>query len=342
MTPPRRTLSLWKKLLFSILVFALFFYGLDRAAKKIVERFAIPVEGRDVLPGTVIQNSRHAFVDPDPDRIWKLRSGEKHHRRDIFINSDGFRGDELPADSAARDKLVMIGDSCVFGWGVGHEETIAVLLARRLSENGRSLTVINAGVPGYSSVQALSHLERILKSHRPRIVTIQIGWNDSWPTPSLSDREIVAKGARVISFNFFIRKLWVVRLASHLISKNYYEKFKDTEASGEARRRVSLPEYRENLDEMVRLCRELGATPILVTLPQRKPVEKPRIAEYLGVMREAAAANGVPLVDLVAPLESDLEKNDHLFVDKIHFSAEGSRLIAGIIARELQRHNLLP
>jgi len=338
----RKSISRPKKLLFSFLVFALFFYGLDRAAKRIVQHYQIPVEGRDVLPGTVIQNSRHSFVDPDPNRIWKLKPNTKNHRRDIFINSDGFRGEELSAESSGKKRLFMIGDSCVFGWGVGHGETLAVRLSEQLSKSGHNFEVINAGVPGYSSLQARNHLEAIFETHQPDVVTIQIGWNDSWPTPSLTDREIVSKGARVISFNFFVRKLWVVRLSSHLVSKRYYEKFKSDQASGAAKRRASTAEFRENLDAMVRLCREHDAVPVLITLPQRKPVEKPEISEYLPSIRRAAAENKVPFIDLIPPIQSGLEENEHLFVDKFHFSAEGSQVVAKVIAKALEENSALP
>lgn len=342
MTQQRKENFPYKRILFSVLFFALLFYGLDRAAKMVVEHYQIPVEGRNVLPGTVIHNSRHSFVEPDPTRIWKLRPGTKNYGRDIFINSDGFRGEELLPDSAGRKRLIMIGDSCVFGWGVGHGETIAARLSDDFSENGHDVEVINAGVPGYSSLQALNHLKEILKTHRPDIVTIQIGWNDSWPTPSMTDRDIISRGTWLISFNYFVRKLWVVRLASYAISKRYYEKFEIANTPGDLRRRVPLAEFRANLIEMIRLSRENNALPVLVTLPQRMPLRKLAIANYLALLPEIADATGVQLIDLVPPIQSEREENGHLFVDDIHFSAEGSKVVAKIIATRLRQSAAFP
>ena len=341
MSENRKPIALYKKLLFSFLVFALFFYGLDRAAKKIVESYQIPVEGNSVLPGTVIQNTRHSFVDPDPTRIWALRPGETNSRRDISINSDGFRGEELPTAPEGSKKILMIGDSCAFGWGVGHEETIAVYLAEHLASKGQVVEVINAGVPGYSSIQCLNHLKEIFKTHQPDIVTLQIGWNDAWSTPSLTDSEIIENGPTLISFNFLVRKLWAVRLSTYILSKRYYEKFQKDPSSTDARHRVPVADYRENLAEIIQLCRDNGAAPILVNLPQRLPVGKPEIAPYLKALPGIAATNKVPIIDLIAPIQTTPTNNDNFFVDKFHFSAEGCQHTATIIGDALLEE-LLP
>ncbi len=335
MTPPRQTIALYKKLLFSLLVFVLFFYGLDRAAKQIIERNRIQIDGKSVLPGTVVENTSHSFVVPDPTRIWILNPGETNYHRDIFINDDGFRGDELPTAPAGSKTILMLGDSCVFGWGVGRKDTIAVHLDEYLFSKDCEVEVINAGVPGYSSLQCLYHLKEICKKHRPDMVTLQIGWNDSWSTPSLTDSEIIARGPKMISFNFFARKLWVVRLASYYLSKRHYEKFQKNQTSSQSTRRVSPDDYRKNLAEIISLCRANRATPILINLPQRLPIGKPEISQYLEALPEIAKANDVPLIDLLSPMQTGLEENDRHFADEFHFSAEGSRQAAAIIGGAL-------
>jgi len=68
------------------------------------------------------------------------------------INSLGFRGPEFPAPKpAGAFRVVVLGDSVVFGQGVEETETLPAQLQRRLRARSlRPVEVINAGVRGYN------------------------------------------------------------------------------------------------------------------------------------------------------------------------------------------------
>lgn len=63
-------------------------------------------------------------------------------------NSLGFRGAEPRARSALTPRVVFVGDSHVFGYGVGDQETIPARLEARAALARRPLDVLNAGVEG--------------------------------------------------------------------------------------------------------------------------------------------------------------------------------------------------
>lgn len=77
----------------------------------------------------------------------------------VRINSLGMRGDEPAAAVGAR--VLMVGDSMVFGYGVEQDDCLARQFAAAAAERGRALVVGNGGVPGYGSRHYEEHLRRL-------------------------------------------------------------------------------------------------------------------------------------------------------------------------------------
>ncbi|MDA1158122.1 MAG: GDSL-type esterase/lipase family protein [Planctomycetota bacterium] len=77
--------------------------------------------------------------------------------------------------------IVTLGDSITKGVrsGVSNEQTFASLIEQQLAADGRSVDVINVGIGGERTDQALQRLDRVLR-HQPDIVTIMYGTNDSY------------------------------------------------------------------------------------------------------------------------------------------------------------------
>jgi lysophospholipase L1-like esterase len=71
------------------------------------------------------------------------------------------------------ETIVCFGDSLTFGTGAGPDESYPSRLASLL---GRE--VINAGVPGNTTADALKRLDRDVLALNPRIVLITLGGND--------------------------------------------------------------------------------------------------------------------------------------------------------------------
>ena len=100
---------------------------------------------------------------------WALRPGARYTGRGgeaITVNERGYRGalhDGRPAPGFTR--VVMLGDSVTFGSGVSDADTFPALLDAR-----PELEVINLGVDGYGTDQALLRLEREGLAYGPSVV----------------------------------------------------------------------------------------------------------------------------------------------------------------------------
>ncbi|HEU4420600.1 MAG TPA: hypothetical protein VFT55_16800 [Planctomycetota bacterium] len=79
----------------------------------------------------------------------------------VSINGLGMRGAELGAKAPGERRLLVAGDSVVFGYGVEAPQALPERLAAALRTNGIEWTVGNAGVPGYGCSHVASHLARV-------------------------------------------------------------------------------------------------------------------------------------------------------------------------------------
>jgi acyl-CoA thioesterase-1 len=69
--------------------------------------------------------------------------------------------------------VLALGDSLTFGTGAAPEASYPAVLAQLSGWN-----VVNAGVPGDTSAQALQRLPALLQEHTPALVLVSIGGND--------------------------------------------------------------------------------------------------------------------------------------------------------------------
>lgn len=104
--------------------------------------------------------------------------------------------------------------------------------------------------------------------------------------------------------------------------------------------RVPVENYRANLVEIVSRCRAAGAevvlaTPNAVITTEARPVET--LVRYCDVVREVAAAEGVPLCDSFAGFEAMRERDPDAWrlslSDEIHPNMAGHKVIAEQFAR---------
>jgi len=85
-----------------------------------------------------------------------------------------------PEEVAHPVTIVLFGDSVTTGYGVDPGESYAGLLTKIMrSDIYGDIQMVNAGVNGDDSSEALERFERDVLTHNPDIVVIQFGLNDS-------------------------------------------------------------------------------------------------------------------------------------------------------------------
>ena len=85
------------------------------------------------------------------------------------VNPSGYRGPEYPrARTPGKRRVVMLGDSIAFGYGVGDNETSS----RQLERIDPTLEVVNLAVQGYGTDQELLRFEREGLRFQPDVVIL--------------------------------------------------------------------------------------------------------------------------------------------------------------------------
>jgi lysophospholipase L1-like esterase len=116
----------------------------------------------------------------------------------VSINSHGHRDREYAETrSPGVYRIVILGDSTTFGWGVPAEETVAKILEAELNKAGapgyRGFEVINAGVGNYNTVQEVTHYLTYDRAFHPNLVILEYFINDAEPVPAEHNASLLGK-----------------------------------------------------------------------------------------------------------------------------------------------------
>lgn len=119
----------------------------------------------------------------NPRIIYELIPGLSGEFRghELTINANGFRGPVVPIEKPEGGlRIAGIGDSVMFGWGVGDDEHYLARLGQRLSKALPDTPVdwVNSAVPGYNTVNEVETLKEKLLVYRPDIVLVGYVNND--------------------------------------------------------------------------------------------------------------------------------------------------------------------
>ncbi|MGB5658736.1 MAG: hypothetical protein WBO54_04570, partial [Thermoanaerobaculia bacterium] len=161
-----------KKLLVPLVTLAVSFV-LSLAAAEVLVRVARPQPRLVIEPG--------GFYMPDPPGRYRLSPGYRgriynraEYSNQIRINDAGLRGSELGPSSEEILRVLIVGDSFVFGVGVEDSETFTALLPKDLARMGFTAEGLNAGIPAFGVPDAESWFRRHGADLDPDVVVLAI------------------------------------------------------------------------------------------------------------------------------------------------------------------------
>ena len=83
------------------------------------------------------------------------------------------------ARAKTQATLLVVGDSLSAEYGLKRGTGWVALLDKRLRDEGKSITVVNASISGDTTSGGLSRLPPLLTQHKPQMVLIELGGNDA-------------------------------------------------------------------------------------------------------------------------------------------------------------------
>jgi len=268
---------------------------------------------------------------------WHLRANTQLLQGGVVChtNSLGLRGGEVASKDDGRARLMTLGDSSIFGFGVEDDDVFSAIAAAELSVRwGRTVDTVVGATPGHSSSQSLTVLESLGSRLEPDVVVIGNMWSD------LYQAEEHPEDAPVRSPSALYR-VTVDFLGPHLKPRTvgWLDADQSLGIPGPGRTaRASLQEYRANLESMVAQTTALGAQPVLLMLPAPVDLDPAGVPDWIGdyrhVMRLVAHQKDAILVDGPAVFtENGATLAD--FFDQVHPAGTGHRILGEALAGAL-------
>ena len=236
----------------------------------------------------------------------------------VRTNSHGFRDDvDHPWTKAKKTiRILGIGDSFTFGWGVSLEETFLKKLERHLKQmTGVEIETINAGVPKWDLNQYYVYLKNYGFRYSPDIIVLTYFFND---IPESIQETIPANPAYTTQvqhsggiFHFSYLFNFLKSQADHLRQKN----------------RLARTDYLSKLEERRKELANLSPRALLVKSEHAQVLTSLDILKALmGKIQLLAHQNGSRLIvmlvpDIAQPHHPELQYINHVLAsvtDKMH------------------------
>ena len=123
-------------------------------------------------------------TNPDYAYIHKTHYTDHLSGADITINKHGLRSPEIDMKKKDGTKRVMImGDSVVFGWGVEQDSIFPIRLQKMLDKSGPEYEVIAAGVGSWNTRTEYEYFRSAGIEFDPDVLVLVIVANDIDPKP---------------------------------------------------------------------------------------------------------------------------------------------------------------
>jgi len=282
--------------------------------------------------------------DWDPYVYWKLRPNQdcytKINHQPVHINSFGTRGPEFALPKPAGViRILSLGDSTCFGWGVGNDETYSRLLEKKLNESrkgGARFEVINAGCNAYGYPQLKSYLKHHGVGYQADYVLIGSAnlWTDFTEEASPEFKSSMRK--RIVLKNLS-RRMALYHFIFESQFGGIYHKYRTrfipvdptkdkifTESS------TNLTDFfAANLKETIQIAQTNHIKPIVLDFPiDRAGYTNVYFDEILAMRKRVAKDLGIPLIDLDTPDWPPAQKKVYLEGDYVHLNVLGNQIVA--------------
>jgi hypothetical protein len=132
-------------------------------------------------------------------------SDSKDYYYTFKTNSLGIRNPEITEKKGKR--ILVLGDSFVFGWGVNEEYTFVRLAEKKLQAKDPNITLVNTGIPNTGPENYLPMYRALRDKLKPDLVVTVLYPNDvtdSGPTVFLEAIKNALSKKKTIRFAFFI------------------------------------------------------------------------------------------------------------------------------------------
>jgi lysophospholipase L1-like esterase len=281
----------------------------------------------------------HFLFARNPYLFWRLKyPTDSFH----FTNLQGFRGRLISKKKSNNIvRIFCIGDSCTFGLGVKYFEAYPFILEELLNKNSSKIKyeVVNAGVPGYSSLQGLRLLERYILGYKPDIIIASFGWNDTHEALYYTDKQQRLPGEILLSVYDVLKNSKAYLLLEDIILNL---KFKlnahDTKMLKREGCLLRVPE--DDFVENLTAINKLGRLHKFKVMFLNQPCRLLEPHRYDIFIKKVSREVNVPFLDLQDKLAISKIAVKDIFIDLQHPTVAAHRIIAEAVYNFLEKEGM--
>jgi len=296
------------------------------------------------------------FMTIDPYLGWRNRSNVQNihqtteNQVPVSIHRKGFRGKEYPYTRTGHFRILVLGDSFVWGYGVEEKDRFTDRLENLFQEKAE---VINAGVPGYGLDQSFLFLKEEGIHYRPDLVVAAFSMvdlldnvqrvNHGIPKPyftvqhntlHLQGLPLPPRGSPERKRFEQFERLGVSPFSEHRPFLRFLEQ--KTHLYPLIRKAFRIPEKEQDalglllLEAMQEQCESIEASLVVLLIPLAHNVTTSRSLRYRSFLTHIKK-RGIAVVDPYEDLKK-LHATEKVYVKTHgHWTAEGHRVVSDIL-----------
>jgi lysophospholipase L1-like esterase len=285
---------------------------------------------------------------------------DEHYTYEKFVklNSLGFRGPEVSLKDGNEYRILVIGDSHVYGQGVADDELMTTVLEKKLAQSRASCsyTVINMGVRAYSTNNELALLKKTGLPLDPDHVIVFFFINDfdqvdiasrynnfagfDWYAFDFSDKPTdtiiqqwkllqLARSSAALMWIYDIYKGWTSK--DNIINKIILGQIDDV-LQGEIETTIELLEEFRSMSQLHGFRLTLAVIPVAAQINNEYQNQL-----YQTTLKSYAEEAHLDYLDLLPAFRKYYEQYNHLPVIAFdgHYDADGHTIMANSVIKHL-------
>lgn len=293
---------------------------------------------------------RLEVYQPDPKLFWRLKPNQdcltKVGRKPVRVNAHGTRGPEFnESKPPGTIRILSLGDSRTFGWGLAEAETYSAMLGQILQSrlgDAAQIEIINAGVNAWSFAQMKIYFQEYGLRYQPDIAILAEA--NLWTQFSERSRPEFARAfMNRVRFKNLLRRSalyhWLIEVQLKAFYERHRTKFipvdpehdplfkKEQQADPDAR-------FKDDMAAFCRLASSSHVKPVLLYLPTADELDGTNPPRTLRLKEAVSQESGVPLVNVTPALRSATGPL-YLDADPVHLNSRANGLVAQELAEAI-------
>ncbi|MGE3171353.1 MAG: SGNH/GDSL hydrolase family protein [Planctomycetota bacterium] len=237
-----------------------------------------------------------------------FRFGDGQSTR-IHVNRMGLRGEEVPPRRRGVPRVLCVGDSVVFGYGVEDHDALPQQLQEHLRVDARNVVIGNAGIPSFGTVLTTRRLLELIPVFDPDLVVFGVYLGNDFTDDRVTMHTVCGGNLFSGPMAHLMQHSLRARLSTHSRFLLWLETWLATNATEWSPLRfIGTPEWQTDIGGMPEPGRTNAGLFLDVIDPQHtwRPGQPPPVPVAMATLRQSlqtakAALGDRPLVVLILP-----------------------------------------